>query len=129
MFRHRPRSNSGRPLSRHCQVATFALAPYDRVRKEVRSTIAPLGGFVLVYLATPLDICEQRDRKGLYGKARAGILPQFTGLTDPYEPPTDAEIIIDTAVVKPLDATQQILDYLRRKRYLRDSEDLSCRNL
>jgi len=72
---------------------------------------------------------NNRDRKGLYGKARAGILPQFTGLTDPYEPPTDAEIIIDTAVVKPLDATQQILDYLRRKRYLRDSEDLSCRNL
>jgi len=67
--------------------------------------IAPVGGFILVYVATPLDICEQRDRKGLYSKARAGILPHFTGVTDPYEPPSDAEIVIDKAVVNPLDAT------------------------
>lgn len=96
------------------------IAPYDGERKEVRGIIAPLGGFILVYLATPLDICEQRDRKGLYAKARAGMLPHFTGITDPYEPPSDAEIVIDTAAVNPMQATQQILNYLRRKRYLRD---------
>lgn len=96
------------------------IAPYDSVRKEVRGMIASLGGFILVYLATPLDICEQRDRKGLYAKARAGMLPHFTGITDPYEPPGDAEIVIDTAAVNPTEATQQILNYLRRKGYMRE---------
>jgi len=59
------------------------IAPYDSVRKEVRSMIQPLGGFVLVYLSTPLEVCEERDRKGLYAKARAGIIKQFTGISDP----------------------------------------------
>ena len=61
------------------------IAPYDVTRKEVRALIEPLGGFVMVYLSTPVEICERRDRKGLYAKARAGILKDFTGVSDPYE--------------------------------------------
>ena len=63
------------------------IAPYDAVRKEVRGMIEPYGGFVLVHLATPLEVCEERDRKGMYAKARAGILKEFTGISDPYEAP------------------------------------------
>ena len=54
--------------------------------------IEPFGGFILVHVSTPVDICEQRDRKGLYAKARAGILKEFTGISDPYEVPADAEV-------------------------------------
>ena len=54
------------------------------------------GGFVLVHVATPLRVCEQRDRKGLYAKARAGLLPQFTGISDPYEELRDADVVVDT---------------------------------
>ncbi|MGH9343818.1 MAG: bifunctional sulfate adenylyltransferase/adenylylsulfate kinase, partial [Terriglobia bacterium] len=61
------------------------IAPYDSIRKEVRGMIQPHGGFILVHLSTPLETCEKRDRKGLYAKARAGTLPQFTGVSDPYE--------------------------------------------
>src|SRR6185295_20294248 len=77
------------------------IAPYDSVRKEVRATIEPTGGFVLVHAATPLDVCEQRDRKGLYAKARAGLVKEFTGISDPYEEPADAEVVIDTTVLSP----------------------------
>ncbi len=95
------------------------IAPYDRVRKEVRSMIEPVGGFILVHVATPLDVCEQRDRKGLYAKARAGILTNFTGISDPYEPPADAELIIDTTRLTPGEAVQQILACLEKAGYLR----------
>ena len=54
------------------------------------------GGFVLVHVVTPLDVCEQRDRKGLYAKARAGVLTEFTGISDPYEEPVDAHVVIHT---------------------------------
>src|ERR1043166_1078116 len=60
------------------------IAPYDSVRKEVRATVEPGGGFVLVHVATSIDVCEQRDRKGLYAKARAGLVQNFTGVSDPY---------------------------------------------
>jgi sulfate adenylyltransferase len=94
------------------------IAPYDSVRKEVRSTIEPGGGFVLVHAATPLDVCEQRDRKGLYAKARAGLVKEFTGISDPYEQPTDAEVVIDTTVLSPEEAAQEILLYLEREGYV-----------
>ena len=63
--------------------------------------IEPVGGFVLVYVATPLDVCEARDRKGLYAKARAGILKGFTGIDDPYEVPENPEMRLDTADITP----------------------------
>lgn len=95
------------------------IAPYDRVRKEVRSMIEPVGGFILVHVATPLEVCEKRDRKGLYAKARAGILTNFTGISDPYEAPSDAELIIDTTLITPGDAVQQILAFIEKAGYLR----------
>src|SRR5678809_1791110 len=73
------------------------IAPYDATRKDVRALIEPVGGFILVHLSTSVDVCEGRDRKGLYAKARAGIVKEFTGVSDPYEAPTDAEVTIDTA--------------------------------
>ena len=70
------------------------------------------GGFVLVYVATPLEVCEQRDRKGLYAKARAGLLTGMTGIDDPYEEPTDADLIIDTSDVSADDAVELVLEKL-----------------
>lgn len=101
------------------------IAPYDSVRKEVRAMIELAGGFVLVHVATPLEVCEQRDRKGLYAKARAGILPNFTGISDPYEPPSDAEVVIDTTQMSSEEAVQQILRYLEIEGYLRTSDQPS----
>ncbi len=72
------------------------IAPYDATRKVVREMIEPYGGFILVHIATTVEVCEQRDRKGLYAKARAGILKEFTGISDPYEVPADAEVTINT---------------------------------
>jgi sulfate adenylyltransferase len=94
------------------------IAPYDTTRKEVRAMIEPLGGFIMVYLSTPVDVCERRDRKGLYAKARAGILKDFTGVSDPYEEPKDAEIVINTADVTPEEAAQEIMLYMEREGYL-----------
>ncbi len=94
------------------------IAPYDVTRKEVRAMIEPLGGFVIVHLSTPVAVCERRDRKGLYAKARAGILKEFTGVSDPYEEPQDAEIVIDTAQVTPEEAAQEIILYLEREGFI-----------
>ena len=94
------------------------IAPYDSVRKEVREMIQPRGGFVLVYLNTPLEVCERRDRKGLYAKARAGIIKEFTGISDPYEAPEDAEVVIDTSDMTPDEAAQIVLLHLEREGYV-----------
>jgi sulfate adenylyltransferase len=90
------------------------IAPYDNIRKEVRAMIQPHGGFILVHLSTTLDVCEARDRKGLYAKARAGIVKQFTGISDPYEPPTDAEVVIDTTNLCPEEAAQEVFLHLEK---------------
>jgi sulfate adenylyltransferase len=94
------------------------IAPYDSVRKEVRAAVQPGGGFVLVHLSTGLAACESRDRKGLYAKARAGLVQHFTGISDPYEEPTDAEVVIDTSDLSPEEAAQEILLYLERQGYI-----------
>ncbi len=94
------------------------IAPYDSVRKEVRAMIEPGGGFILIHLATPLDVCEGRDRKGMYAKARQGIIKEFTGISDPYEEPKDAEITIDTADTSPEQAAQQIVLHLEKLGYI-----------
>jgi sulfate adenylyltransferase len=96
------------------------IAPYDSVRKEVRAMVEAGGGFILVHLATPLDTCEARDRKGLYAKARAGLVQQFTGISDPYEAPQDAEVEIDTSEVPPDQAAELIVSLLRERGYLSD---------
>ena len=88
------------------------------VRKEVRASVEPYGGFVLIHVNTPIEICEARDRKGLYAKARAGLLQQFTGVSDPYEPPGDAEVSIDTTELSAEEAAQEIFLYLEREGYI-----------
>ena len=95
-----------------------SIAPYHSLRQEVRAMIAPLGGFVLVHMATPLAVCERRDPKGLYARARSGLLPEFTGISDPYEPPGDAEIILDASHGTPEEAARRIIAYLTAERYL-----------
>ena len=94
------------------------IAPYDRVRREVREMIEPGGGFVLVHVDAPLDECERRDRKGLYAKARAGIIPEFTGISDPYEPPADAEVVVRTTELSPEQCAQEVLLHLEREGYI-----------
>src|SRR5436309_5701084 len=94
------------------------IAPYDATRKHVRGLIEPLGGFILVHLATSLEDCEQRDRKGLYAKARAGILKEFTGISDPYESPADAEVVINTAELSAEEAAQEIILHLEQQGFI-----------
>jgi sulfate adenylyltransferase len=94
------------------------IAPYEAVRREVRSIIEPLGGFVLVHISTPLEVCEGRDRKGLYAKARAGIVKEFTGISDPYEEPGNAEVIVDTTDISAEEAAQHVMLHLQTEGYL-----------
>src|SRR3954447_3271845 len=79
-------------------VVVAAIAPFEQARVEARHLVEQHGRFLLVHVATPLEVVEQRDVKGLYAKARAGEIPQFTGISDPYEPPVRAELTIDTSV-------------------------------
>lgn len=85
-------------VTRHHGIAVCALvAPYEKARNIVRQMVTEVGGFIEIYVATTLEVCETRDRKGLYKKARAGVVKQFTGISDPYEVPEAPEIKIDTA--------------------------------
>jgi sulfate adenylyltransferase len=88
------------------------IAPYAEARQKALSIIRDQGECFLVYLSTPLDVCEQRDRKGLYAQARAGIIDRFTGISDRYEPPVDADLVIDTSLVTNEDATEQVLSMI-----------------
>ena len=94
------------------------IAPYDSARREVRSTVSQYGDFIEVYVSTPVEICEQRDRKGLYAKARAGLLKGFTGVDDPYERPMTADLEIDTSEKSPLEAVSEILEQLILRRLI-----------
>jgi sulfate adenylyltransferase len=94
------------------------IAPYDAIRKEVRTMIAPHGGFVLVHLSTPIEVCEQRDRKGMYAKARAGIIKEFTGISDPYEAPADAEVVLDTSDLTPEQSADAVFEYLEKEGFI-----------
>jgi sulfate adenylyltransferase len=89
-------------------VVVAAIAPYQAAREEARALVEQHGRFVLVHLATPLEVCEQRDVKGLYARARAGQIPVFTGVSDPYEPPSRAEVTIDTSVTSLEESVAQI---------------------
>jgi len=95
------------------------IAPYAATRREVRDMIAPVGGFLEVYVATSLEICEERDRKGLYAKARAGLIKEFTGISDPYEAPENPEMVIDTTECTPDEAAQRIILKLEKLGYIK----------
>jgi len=75
---------------------TAAIAPLEASRRRARAAFAPHGTFMLVYVSTPIEVCEARDTKGLYARARAGAVTDFTGISSPYEPPDDADLTIDT---------------------------------
>ena len=94
------------------------IAPYEESRQANRELISKYGGYIEVHVATPLAVCEQRDRKGLYAKARAGKVKGVTGITDPYIPPSNPELTIDTSDITPMEAVQEILLYLEQQGYL-----------
>ena len=94
------------------------IAPYREIRREVRRTIEEYGAFIEVHVSTSLEECERRDRKGLYAKARKGIIPEFTGISDPYDVPEKPEIRIDTTDMSPMQAAQEIYLYLIREGYI-----------
>jgi sulfate adenylyltransferase len=111
-------------ITRHGGMAICApIAPYDAVRREARRAIEAAGGFVLVFVDTPLATCEARDRKGLYAKARAGLIREFTGISDPYERPSDAEVVIGTAEESPNAAAERIMAYLEQRGFLSAASD------
>ena len=92
-------------------VVCAAISPYRAIRDEVRGMMEE-GRFIEIYVNTPIEICEQRDPKGLYAKARQGLLTGFTGVDDPYEPPVKAEITLDTVANSEEENVSIILDYL-----------------
>jgi sulfate adenylyltransferase len=95
------------------------IAPYAATRQHVREINEKVGGFVEVHVSTSLEVCEERDRKGLYAKARAGIIKEFTGISDPYEVPENPEICIDTVGLSPDLAAHRILVKLESLGYIR----------
>ncbi len=112
-------------ITKNAGVAICApIAPYSSTRAVVRDAIEQHGVFIEIYVATPLDVCESRDRKGLYSKARKGLIPEFTGVSDPYEEPQNPELRIDTSNLGPMEAAQEIFLYLLREGFL-DTSDSS----
>ena len=106
-------------VARHGGVAVCApIAPYAAARAGVRRMVSEVGDFVLVHVSTPLAVCEARDRKGLYAQARAGTIGSFTGISDPYETPDDADLAIDTSTVSRHDAVAAVLAHLTRGGWL-----------
>jgi sulfate adenylyltransferase len=107
-------------ITRHGGVAICApIAPYAATRRRVREMIEEAGAFIEIFVATPLEVCEQRDRKGLYAKARAGIIKEFTGISDPYDVPENPEMVIDTRALTPDLAAHRILVKLESLGYIR----------
>lgn len=106
-------------ITRHGGLAICApIAPFDDVRQEVRERISQVGDFVLVHVDTPLAECERRDRKGLYARARQGLIPDFTGISSPYQPPADADLRIDTTHLSEAAAVDLVWDLLLSRGYL-----------
>jgi sulfate adenylyltransferase len=106
-------------ITKHGGIAICALvAPYKRARDMTREMIAEVGGFIEVYVSTPLSVCETRDRKGLYKKAREGLVKQFTGVSGPYEVPAAAEIEIDTATTGPAEVIETMVKKIKLLGYL-----------
>lgn len=95
------------------------IAPYRQTRRDVRAMVEAVGRFVEIHVSTPIEICESRDRKGLYAKARAGLLPEFTGISDPYEPPENPDLTIDTTDLEVDAGVERILTKLIHEGLLR----------
>jgi len=106
-------------------VIAAPIAPYASSRRLARDMVQKNGGFVEVYVSTPIETCEQRDRKGLYKKARMGLVKGFTGIDDPYEAPINAEITIDTSKTDVFAAVDQIVAYLKEQGYVANNSEAS----
>jgi sulfate adenylyltransferase len=94
------------------------IAPYEESRRYNRELIGRCGGYIEVYLSTPMEVCEQRDRKGIYAKARTGKVSGVTGIDDPYIPPSNPEIVLDTSKLTPDEAAQEVLLYLEQQGFI-----------
>jgi len=95
------------------------IAPYSAVRREVRELVENYGGFIEIHVATPIEECERRDRKGLYAKARAGLVKGFTGIDDPYEAPETPELKLDTSEITPDECAHKVLLTLERLGFIK----------
>ncbi|MGH3358566.1 MAG: adenylyl-sulfate kinase, partial [Nocardioidaceae bacterium] len=111
-------------IARHHGLAICSpIAPFDSTRKLVRRMVDDAGGgFALIHVATPLEECERRDRKGLYAKARAGAIPEFTGISSPYEEPEDALVRVDTTGRTIEDALGDVVKALTEAGWLEDDD-------
>jgi sulfate adenylyltransferase len=107
-------------ISRHRGIAICSpIAPFDETRRQVRLDVDAAGGaFFLVHVATPLEECERRDKKGLYARARRGEIPEFTGISSPYDEPLDADVRVDTTGRTIEDALADVLDGLESSGHL-----------
>jgi len=99
-------------------VLTAFISPYRRDREFVRNLVDE-GDFIEVYVKCPLEVCEQRDPKGLYKKARAGEIKNFTGIDDPYEEPENPEIVVETDKMSVEQCVDRIIDYLVKNNYIK----------
>jgi sulfate adenylyltransferase len=108
-------------ICRHGGLAICApIAPFARTREQVRADVETVGDLVLVHISTPLAECERRDRKGLYAKARQGLIPEFTGISSPYEVPVDADLRLDTSRMEVAEAVAAVWELLRARGYVSD---------
>ena len=96
-------------------VVVSAISPYEEMRRHARSLVEQHAPFVEVYVATSLEECARRDVKGLYAKARTGEIPEFTGVSDPYEPPLTPELRIDTTGKTPQECATEVMTYLEKQ--------------
>jgi sulfate adenylyltransferase len=111
-------------VARHGGIAICApIAPYAQARAAARQMVSEVGDFLLVYVSTPVDVCAARDRKGLYAKARAGLITGFTGVSDPYEEPRDADLLLDTSAMTRTEAVDAVLKLLTTGGWLAGSDE------
>ena len=102
-------------ITKHQGIAICAsIAPYTSTRQLIREMISQQGGFIEIYVSTPIAVCKQRDIKGLYKKAELGLISGFTGVDDPYQEPMDADLVIDTSTLAVTDAVQLILTTIQQ---------------
>jgi sulfate adenylyltransferase len=105
-------------VTRHGGLAICApIAPFAQARDQVRAAVEAVGDFVLIHVSTPLAECERRDRKGLYAQARQGLIPDFTGISSPYEAPVDADLRLDTAELEVTEAVDRVWNLLSARGY------------
>lgn len=100
---------------------TSFISPYRKDRDKNRALLKE-GEFIEVFVKASLEVCEKRDPKGLYKKARAGIIPEFTGISAPYEEPLNPELVIETDKLSVTESAQAVIDYLVDKQVISDKE-------